>query len=63
MHVMFLLPVDLRHIQTSCSITINLSVFPGPENMGIAVEISLLSCIEDKIYVISYLHPVNGHHL
>jgi len=33
------------------------------ENMGIAVEISLLSCIEAEIYVISYLLPINGSHL
>jgi len=37
---------DLRHIQTSDSIPTSLSVLPDPKNMGIAVGISLLSCVE-----------------
>jgi len=36
---------------------------PGPEHMGIAVGISLLSCIRTEIHVFSYLLPVNGRHL
>jgi len=38
-------------------------VSPDLENMGIAVGISLLSCIEAEIYVISYLLPVNCSHI
>jgi len=38
-------------------------VLPDLKNMGIAVGISLLSCIEAEIYVISYLLPVNDSHL
>jgi len=30
------------------------------ENVGVAVEISLLSSVRAEIYVISYLLPVNG---
>ena len=41
----------------------SLCVLPDPENMGIAVEISLLSCIEAEIHVILFLLPVNGRHL
>ena len=54
---------ETRHIRTSDSLLISLSVLPDPENMSIAVEISLLSCIEAEIYVISFLLPVNGRHL
>ena len=68
MHVLFLLPVmaaifDFRHAQTSDSITTSLFVLPDPENMDIALEISLLLCIEAEIYVMSFLLPVNGRHL
>ena len=46
----YVLPVmaamfDFRQIHTS-DIIISLFVLPDPENMGIAVGISLLSCIE-----------------
>ena len=54
---------DFRHIRALDSLLNSLSVLPDPENMDIAVEISLLSCIEADIYVISYLLPVNGRHL
>ena len=53
---------DFIHTQTSESITTSLSVMPDPENMDIALEISLLSCIEAEIYVITYILPVNRHH-
>jgi len=36
---------------------------PNPRYMGLAVGISLLSCIRAEIYVISYPIPVNGRHL
>jgi len=54
---------DLSLLRTSDSLRGSLVVSPDLENMGIAVGISLLSCIEVKIYVISYLLPVNGSHL
>ena len=47
----------------SDSILASLSVLHDPENMGIALEISLLSYVEAEIYVISFLLPVNGRHL
>ena len=40
-----------------------LFVLPDPENIGIAFEIVLLLCIEHEINFVSYLFPVNGHHL
>jgi len=33
------------------------------ENVGVAVEMLLLSSVRAEIYVISYLRPVNGRHL
>ena len=54
---------DFRHAQTLDSITTNFSVLPDPENMGIAVEISLLSCMEAEIYVMLFILPVIGHRL
>ena len=54
---------DLRRTQTSDSIPTSLSVLPDPENMGIAVGITLLSCIRAEINVSSYVPPVNGRHL
>ena len=47
----------------SDSISASLSVLPDPKNIGSAVEISLLSCIEAEVYVISFLLPVNGRHI
>jgi len=35
----------------------------GPDNVGIAIGISLLSCIYTEIFVISYPLPVTGRHL
>jgi len=54
---------DFSLISTFDSLRSSLVVSPDLENMGIAVEISLLSCIEAEIHVISYLLPVNGSHL
>ena len=54
---------DFRPTQTSDSLLTSLSVLPDPENMAIALKISLLSCIEAEIYVLSFLLPVNGHHI
>jgi len=38
-------------------------MLPDPKNIGMAVGISLVSCIHAAIYVISYPHPVTGRHL
>ena len=40
---------DFRHTQTSYSIATSLSVLPDPENMGIAVGISFLCCLQAEI--------------
>ena len=50
-------------IQTSGGVRSSLVVYPDPESMGIAVEISLLTCTEADIYVMLFLLPVNGRHL
>ena len=42
---------DLRHTRTSDIIPTSLTVLPDPENMGIAVEILLLSRIKAELYV------------
>jgi len=61
MHLIsYLLPVkaaifDLRHTQTKNSIPSSLSLLPDPKNMGVAVEISLLSFIRAETHLISYL--------
>ena len=54
---------DFRYTRMSESIPASLFVLSDLENMGIAVEISLLSCTEAKIHVISYALPINGRHL
>ena len=46
------------HTRTSDSIPTSIFVFPDPENMGIAVEISLPSRIEAEIYVMSFLFRI-----
>ena len=53
---------DFQQTQTSDSILTSLSVLPNPENIGVTVEILLLSCIRDEIYRISNLPPINGRH-
>ena len=54
---------DFRHIQTSDSILTGISVFLNPENMGLAVEMVLLSWLKAEIYVISYLLPGLSRHI
>jgi hypothetical protein len=59
----YLLPAIGGHlhfslIRTSGSVRSGLVVFPDPKNDDLAVGISLLSCIEAEIYVVSYLLPV-----
>ena len=53
--------VDFRHTQTLDSSLISL-VLPDLENMGIALEISFLECMEAKIHIISNALPVYGRH-
>ena len=65
-HINFRLMVaifDFRHTRMLDSIPVSLFVLPDPKNMGIAVEISLHSCIEAERNVNSLLLPVNGRHL
>jgi hypothetical protein len=45
------------------SIRFSPTVLPYPDNMGKALGISLLSCIEAEINVIFYLLPINDRHL
>jgi len=54
---------DLSFFQTWDNIRSSLIGLPDLENMGIAVGISFLSCIEAKICDILYLLPVNDSHL
>ena len=55
--------LDSSQIHTSSSLRSSLVLLPDPENMDIAVGISLLSCIQADICVISHLLPVDGRHL
>ena len=55
---------DSSQIYTSSSLLSSQVVLPDPENMVIAVGLSLLSCIRQaEICVISYLLPVDSRHL
>jgi len=49
---------DLLVTLTSESICISRSVLLVPENAGVAIGISLLSCIKAKIFVIAYVLSV-----
>ena len=50
MHFRFIVAIFyFQHTQASDNIFISLSVLPDPENMGIAVGISLLSGIQANI--------------
>jgi hypothetical protein len=57
MAAIFDLPITLK----SRSILISPIVFPDPKNVGVAVEISFLSCIHAEIRY-TYLLPVYGRH-
>ena len=48
---------------TSDNIHNSLTMLLDPENVGAAAGISLLSCIQAKIWDIAYVLPVNGGHL
>ena len=39
------------------------TVLLDPENVGVAVGISLLFCLQAEIYDIAYVLPINGSHL
>ena len=54
---------DLLVIPTSEIIYISPSVLLNTENVGVAVGISLLSCIQAEIFVIAYVLPVFGGYL
>jgi hypothetical protein len=54
--------LDLSVTPMSESIQTNLIVLPNPENVGVAVGISLLSHIQAKINVTAYVLPVNDGH-
>jgi len=51
---------DFSFFKTWGIIRSSLFWLPDLENMGIAVRISLILCIEAEIYIISYLRPVIG---
>ena len=59
MAAIFDLPVTL----TSESIHNSHTVLLDPENLGVAIGISLPSDIQAEIYDIAYVLPVNGGHL
>jgi len=63
--ISYALPVifALQHTRTLDSIPSSLYLLRNPENMGVAVGFSLLSCIRAEIYVISDPLPVSGRHL
>jgi len=54
---------DFSLLRTSDSLRGSLVVSTDLENIGTAVGMPLLSCIEAEICVISYLLPVNGSHV
>jgi hypothetical protein len=54
---------DISLIRTWGSVRGSLVVLPDLENMGLAVGISFLLCIEAEIHVIFYLLPVDNSHL
>ena len=54
---------DSSQIHTTNCLCTSPVLLPDPKNMGIAVGMSLLSCIEAEICIISYLLPVDGCHL
>ena len=61
--ISYLLQVNDRRLRFITCLDIGkytcLTVLPGPENMGVVVRISLLSCIRVEVHVVSYLLPVN----
>lgn len=54
---------DFQHTQTSKGFRTGPTVLPDPENVEVAVEITLLSHIPSEIYGIAYLLSVNGGQL
>ena len=54
---------DFRQTRTSDSIPTSLSVLADPENIGLAVEILLISWLKAEIYIMSYLLPVLSRYI
>ena len=54
---------DLPVTSTSESIHTSLTVLLDPDNVGVAVGISLLSHIQADIFDIAFVLPVGGRHL
>jgi len=54
---------DFSLTLTNGSIRISPVVLLDIKNIGIAVGIVLLACVQTEIYVISYLFPDKGRHL
>jgi len=54
---------DFLHARTQDCIPSCLSAMPDPKNVGVAVGISLLSCLRAEIYVMSYPLLVSGRDL
>ena len=53
----------LPNTPMSESIQISLIVLLDPENVGVAIGISLLSYLQAEIYANAYVLPVNGGHV
>jgi len=49
--------MTLDIIPTECIIPTSLYVLPGPEILGIAVLISLLSCVSAEVYDTEFVKP------
>ena len=64
MYVMsYLLPVDGCHRRFTIYQDVDQyshSTLPDPENMGLVVEKSFLSCMQAEMYVTSYIFPFYG---
>jgi len=54
---------DFSLTPTHGSVQVSPVLLPDLETIGIAVGMSLLSCLQAEIYVISYPHPVSSRHL
>ena len=62
MILFYVVTFDLPVKPTSESIHTSPTVLLGPENVGVAVGIWLLSHIQTEKYVAAYVLPVNGGH-
>ena len=55
--------LDSSQIHTSSSLRSSLVLLLDPENIGIAVGVSLLSSVLAEVYDITYVLAVNGGHV